>query len=50
MGSPPPFGDKLVQNIVWFKCPPPLNFKAGCSAIVAAKSPIEKQLDKYIAL
>eukprot|EP00835_Amoeboradix_gromovi_P005491 NODE_520_length_7308_cov_0.176862.p6 type:complete len:110 gc:universal NODE_520_length_7308_cov_0.176862:3537-3208(-) len=32
-------GVKLVQKIEWFKCPPPLNFKADCSAICAVMSP-----------
>ena len=39
-GSPPPFGDRFVQKMVWLMWPPPLNFRAGCSATWAVTSPV----------
>jgi len=39
VGSPPPLGERFVQNIAWLIKPPPLNFRAGCRAIIALVSP-----------
>lgn len=38
-GSPPPFGERFVQKIVWLMWPPPLNFRAGWRATWAVTSP-----------
>lgn len=43
VGSPPPSGDKFVQKIVWFMCPPPLNFNAGAREIIFETSPVERR-------
>lgn len=39
-GSPPPLGDKFVQKIEWFICPPPLKFNAGASEMIFDTSSI----------
>lgn len=38
-GSPPPFGERFVQKMVWLMCPPPLNFRAGWRATCVVTSP-----------
>lgn len=37
-GSPPASGAMLVQKMVWFKWPPPLNLIAGRRAFIAFTS------------
>lgn len=44
-GSPPPFGERFVQKMVWLMWPPPLNLRAGCSATCVVTSPtIQSQM------
>lgn len=38
-GSPPPFGERFVQKMVWLMWPPPLNFRAGWRPTCTVTSP-----------
>lgn len=38
-GSPPPFGERFVQKIVWLTWPPPLNLRAAWRATCVVTSP-----------
>ena len=40
LGTPPPWGERLVQNIEWLTWPPPLNFIAGSNEIAVDMSPV----------